>query len=203
MKLIAGLGNPGATHLRNRHNIGFMAVDAIAESHDIVPFRERHGGLAATGRVNGTSVMLLKPLTFMNESGRAVGAALRYHRMDSEDLIVIHDEIDLAPGKVRIKTGGGIAGHNGLRSIRAHVGDDFQRVRIGVGHPGERHRVTGYVLGNFRAEDAAWRDPLLERLADALPDLLDGDESRFASRIGARGTVLQPGENRNLGRESV
>ena len=175
----------------------------LRENHDIGPFRERHGGLAATGRVNGSSVMLLKPLTFMNESGRAVGAALRYHRMDPEDLIVIHDEIDLAPGKVRIKTGGGIAGHNGLRSIRAHVGDDFQRIRIGVGHPGERDRVTGHVLGNFRAEDAAWRDPLLERLADALPDLLEGDESRFASRIGAQNAAAGSGGKRNPGSESV
>ena len=185
MKLIAGLGNPGASHHRNRHNIGFMAIDAIAEGHGIGPFRERHGGLTATGQVDGRSILLLKPLTFMNESGRAVGAALRYHRIAPGGLIVIHDEIDLAPGKVRVKTGGGIAGHNGLRSIRAHVGDGFQRIRIGVGHPGDRNRVTGYVLGNFRTEDAAWRDPLLERIAEALPALLDGDEARFASRVGA------------------
>ena len=189
MKLIAGLGNPGSSHARNRHNVGFMAVDAIADLHGFGPFRERHAGLAASGQVNGSRIMLLKPLTFMNESGRSVGSALRYYRMGPEDLIVIHDEIDLAPGRVRVKSGGGIAGHNGLRSIRAHVGDGFQRVRIGVGHPGGRERVTGHVLGDFRAEDLAWRDALLARIAESLPDLLDGDESRFASRLGASPAV--------------
>lgn len=185
MKLIAGLGNPGPSHARNRHNIGFLAVDAIADRHGIGAFRERHAGLAASGQVRGDRVLLLKPLTFMNESGRSVGSALRYHRMGPDDLIVIHDEIDLPPGRVRVKTGGGIAGHNGLRSIRAHVGDGFQRVRIGVGHPGERERVTGHVLGNFRAEDMAWRDSLLERIAEYLPELLEGDEALFVSRLGA------------------
>ena len=176
-----------------------MAVDAIAEGHGIGPFRERHGGLTATGHVDGRSILLLKPLTFMNESGRAVGAALRYHRIAPGDLIVIHDEIDLAPGKVRVKTGGGIAGHNGLRSIRAHVGDGFKRIRIGVGHPGDRNRVTGYVLGNFQTEDAAWRDPLLERISEALPALLDGDEPRFASRIGADRAASRRAEARPAG----
>ena len=184
MKMIAGLGNPGASHCRNRHNIGYMAVDAIADSHGIGPFRERHGGLAATGRINGGSVMLLKPLTFMNESGRAVGAALRYYKMAPEDLIVIHDEIDLAPGKVRFKCGGGIAGHNGLRSVRSHVGNQFHRIRIGVGHPGGSDRVAGYVLGNFLDEDAAWRGLVLSSIAAALPALLEGDEARFASQVG-------------------
>ena len=192
MKLIAGLGNPGPSHAHNRHNIGFLAVDAIADRHGVGPFRERHAGLAASGQMRGGRVLLLRPLTFMNESGRSVGSALRYHRMGPEDLIVIHDEIDLPPGRVRVKTGGGIAGHNGLRSIRAHVGDGFQRVRIGVGHPGERERVTGHVLGNFRAEDMAWRDSLLERIAEYLPELLEGDESLFASRLGAPESAPSP-----------
>ncbi len=199
MKLIAGLGNPGPTHARNRHNVGFMAVDAIAERHGIGPFRSRHGGLAATGRVDGTSVMLLKPQTYMNHSGRSVGAALRYHRMSTDDLIVIHDEIDLAPGKVRVKIGGGIAGHNGLRSVRAHVGDSFRRVRIGVGHPGDANRVTGHVLGNFDAEDAAWRDELLERVAEGMPALLSGDESRFASGLGLSAEGDRRGKRRAPG----
>jgi len=181
MKLVVGLGNPGAGYRRNRHNVGFMAVDAIASRHDVGPFRQRHAGEFAVGRIGDMQVALLKPLTYMNESGRSAAAALRWHKLPLGDLLVIHDEIALAPGRVRAKIGGGAAGHNGVRSGAGHVGAGFQRVRNGVGHPGERDRVVGHVLGDFRASDSDWLDPLLERLADAFPLLLAGDDSRFLS----------------------
>ena len=196
MKLVAGLGNPGSAYRRHRHNVGFMAVDAIAEWHGFGPFRSHRGALEASGRIEGCRVLLVKPQTFMNESGRPIGAILRYHRLAPEDLVVIHDEIDLAPGRVRVKSGGGIAGHNGLRSIRQHVGDRFDRIRIGVGHPGDRNRVTGHVLGDFRAADADWRDPVLQRIAEALPLLLRGEAAPFAGRVGgapAGGGASSPG----------
>src|SRR5450432_1950622 len=149
MRLLVGLGNPGPEYARNRHNVGFMALDTIARRHGIGPWRRRFKGVAAEGRLGDERVTLLMPETFMNDSGRAVGEAAHFLKIDVGDIAVFHDEIELPPAKVRVKTGGGIAGHNGLRSITAHVGNDYRRVRIGVGHPGAKELVHNYVLGNF------------------------------------------------------
>ena len=149
MKLLTGLGNPGAQYAGHRHNIGFMALDRIAGDHGFSPWRAKFQGEIAEGRFGSEKVVLLKPGTFMNESGRAVRAAVDFHKLDASDVVVFHDELDLAPGKVRLKTGGGHAGHNGLRSIHAHLGPDYDRVRLGIGHPGHKDRVAGYVLHDF------------------------------------------------------
>ena len=149
MKLFVGLGNPGQDHALNRHNVGFMAVDAIAAAHGFADWRKRFDGLAAEGRLGQEQVLLFKPETFMNASGRAAGEAARFYKLDPAGIVVFHDELDLAPGKIRVKTGGGMAGHNGLRSMTAHIGNEYVRVRIGIGHPGRSDRVKGYVLHNF------------------------------------------------------
>jgi len=182
MLVIAGLGNPGARHARNRHNIGFMAVDAIAERGRFGPLRARHHGLAAEGLIGETRVVLLKPQTYMNESGRSVGAALRYAKLDLSALIVIHDELDLAPGKVRVKVGGGDAGHNGLRSITAHLGPDYKRVRIGIGHPGDKALVHHYVLSDFAKSEAGWVEAVCRAIAEASPLLVAGQDASFQNK---------------------
>lgn len=183
MKLLIGLGNPGARYARNRHNIGFMAVEAIAERHGIGPWRRRFQGEAAEGRIGGEKVLLLKPQTYMNESGRAAGEAARFFKLSPADMIVFHDELDLAPGKVKVKQGGGHAGHNGLKSLTAHCGAEFWRVRIGIGHPGDKSKVTAHVLGDFAKADSDWLDPLLEAMADAAPALVSGNETKFVSDV--------------------
>ena len=182
MLVIAGLGNPGAQHARNRHNVGFMAVDAIAEAGRFGPFRARYQGLAADGLIGETRVILLKPQTYMNESGRSVGAALRYAKLDLSALIVIHDELDLAPGKVRVKVGGGDAGHNGLRSITAHLGPDYKRVRIGIGHPGDKALVHHYVLSDFAKSEAGWVETVCRAIAEAAPLLAAGQDASFQNK---------------------
>jgi peptidyl-tRNA hydrolase, PTH1 family len=182
MLVIAGLGNPGAQHARNRHNVGFMAVDAIAEAGRFGPFRARYQGLAADGLIGETRVVLLKPETYMNESGRSVGAALRYAKLDLSALIVIHDELDLAPGKVRVKVGGGDAGHNGLRSITAHIGSDYKRVRIGIGHPGDKALVYRYVLSDFAKSEAGWVEAVGRAIAEAAPLLAAGRNASFQNK---------------------
>ena len=183
MKLIVGLGNPGAKYARNRHNVGFLALDAISAAHGFAIWRSKFQGQIAEGRLGAEKVLLLKPETFMNLSGDSVQAALAFHKLAPADLIVLHDEIDLPPGQVRIKTGGGAAGHNGLRSIAGHVGPDFQRVRIGVGHPGDKRLVSNYVLGDFAKDEAGWLDPLLSALAKAAPDLAAGETARFLAAL--------------------
>lgn len=182
MLVIAGLGNPGARHARNRHNVGFMAVDAIAEAGRFGPFRARYQGLAADGLVGDARVMLLKPETYMNESGRSVGTALRYLKLDLGDLIVIHDDLDLAPGKVRVKVGGGDAGHNGLRSITAHLGPDYKRVRIGIGHPGDKALVYNYVLNDFDKSETGWVEAVCRAIAGAAPLLVAGRDASFQNK---------------------
>jgi peptidyl-tRNA hydrolase, PTH1 family len=182
MLVIAGLGNPGAHHARNRHNIGFMAADAIAAEHRFGPFRARHHGLAAEGMIGATRIILIKPQTFMNDSGRSVGEALRFLKLDISALIVIHDELDLAPGKVRVKVGGGNAGHNGLHSISAHVGNDYRRVRIGVGHPGDKALVYHYVLSDFAKAEAGWVEVVCRAIADAASLLVEGRDASFQNR---------------------
>ncbi len=183
MLLLVGLGNPGAAYTKNRHNIGFMAVDEIVRRHSFATYRARFHGLVAAGSVAGARLLALKPKTFVNDSGRSVAAAMRYHRLDVRDLIVLHDDLDLKPGKIRVKRGGGHAGHKGLRNIDAHIGRDYLRVRIGIGHPGEKTRVTGYVLRNFTKADRPWLEATVGAVAEALPLLIGGDESGFMNKI--------------------
>jgi PTH1 family peptidyl-tRNA hydrolase len=182
MLVIAGLGNPGAGHAHNRHNIGFMAIDAIAATHAFGRFRARHQGLAGEGLIGGARVTLIKPQTYMNDSGRSVGEALRFSKLDLSALIVIHDELDLAPAKVRVKVGGGDAGHNGLRSITAHVGNAYKRVRIGIGHPGDKALVYNYVLSDFAKSEAGWVEAVCRAIADAAPFLVAGQDASFQNK---------------------
>ncbi|MEX0285232.1 MAG: aminoacyl-tRNA hydrolase [Paracoccaceae bacterium] len=186
MKLIVGLGNPGAKYAGNRHNIGFMAVDRIAEDHGFAPWRGKFQGALTEGRLGTEKVLLLKPETFMNNSGQSVGEAMRFYKLAPEDIVVLHDEIDLAPGKVRFKSGGGHAGHNGLRSIHAHVGDSYDRVRIGVGHPGRKEAVPGYVLRDFAKADQDWVEDVLRGIADGAPHLAAGDGGKFMNAVALR-----------------
>jgi PTH1 family peptidyl-tRNA hydrolase len=183
MRLIVGLGNPGARYERNRHNIGFMAVDAIVRRHSFPAFRPRFKGEFAEGTIAGEKVMLLKPQTFMNDSGEAVGAAARFYKIAPHEIAVIYDDLDLAEGKVRVKRGGGSAGHNGIRSIDALFGNDYWRVRIGIGHPGVKELVLAYVLQNFPMEDMAWVGPVLDAIAQAAPLLVADDASGFMTKV--------------------
>ena len=193
MKLFVGLGNPGAQYARQRHNVGFMALDRIAETHSFGAWRKRFQGETAEGTLRGERVVLLKPSTYMNESGRSVGEAARFLKIPLEDISVFHDEIDLAPGKLKVKVGGGNAGHNGLRSISAHLGNDYTRVRIGVGHPGARDAVAHYVLHDFaKAEYADWLDVVLDGMADAAPWLAKGDAARFLSHVALKMRSEEP-----------
>jgi PTH1 family peptidyl-tRNA hydrolase len=183
MLLIVGLGNPGGDYARHRHNVGFMAADAIHRRHGFAPWRRRFRGEVAEGSLAGTKALILKPQTFMNESGRAVGEAMNFFKLSPADVLVIHDEVDLPPAKIRMKAGGGVAGHNGLKSIGAAIGPDFRRLRIGVGHPGDKERVPGYVLHDFSKADLKWLEPLLEAIADNAPLVADGKDSTFANRL--------------------
>lgn len=183
MILLVGLGNPGAKYERNRHNVGFMAADAIVRRHSFSPPRARFQGTVSEGMFDGEKVIVLKPTTYMNESGRAVGEAMRFYKLTPADVVVFYDELDLEPGKVRIKTGGGAAGHNGIRSIASHIGPDFRRVRIGIGHPGAKDRVLGYVLGDFAKADTTWVEPMLDAMADAAPLLAEGKDATFANKV--------------------
>ncbi len=186
MKLFAGLGNPGAKHACNRHNIGFMALDRIAADHGFAPWRTRFQGLVTEGVVEGVKVVLLKPQTYMNLSGQSVGEALRYLKLPLAALTVFHDELDLAPGKLRVKPGGGHAGHNGLRSIHGHLGDGYARVRLGIGHPGHKDAVAGYVLHDFAKADEGWLDPLLVGVSDGIGALVRDDPARFLNTVALR-----------------
>jgi PTH1 family peptidyl-tRNA hydrolase len=186
VRLVVGLGNPGTEHARNRHNVGFMAADAIAAAHGFGPWRSKFRGLVAEGRLGPEKVLLLKPATYMNLSGDSVRAALQFYKLEPGDVIVLHDELDLAPGRVRVKTGGGTAGHNGLRSLGAHIGPEFVRVRIGIGHPGDKRLVSPYVLGDFAKADADWLDDLLRGIADGAPALVSGDTASFLDAIVGR-----------------
>jgi peptidyl-tRNA hydrolase, PTH1 family len=183
MRLLVGLGNPGTRYAGNRHNIGFMAVEAIARRHGFSPWRRRFQGVATEGTLAGEKVLLLLPGTFMNESGNAVAEAAHFYKIGMDDIVVFHDEIDLPPAKVRVKTGGGIAGHNGLRSISSHVGNDYHRVRIGVGHPGVKELVHNYVLGDFAKAERPWVEALCDILADNAALLAKGDDASFQNKV--------------------
>ncbi len=186
MKLIVGLGNPGPKYARNRHNIGFMVLDQIAADHDFPAWKSKHQGAVSEGRFGSDRAVLLKPETFMNKSGDSVGASMRFYKLEPEDVIVLHDEIDLAPGKVRWKQGGGHAGHNGLRSVHAHIGADYARVRLGVGHPGHKDAVPGYVLRDFPKADEGWLDNVIRGCADGAPHLATGDGPKFMNAVALR-----------------
>ena len=189
MQIWAGLGNPGAQYAMQRHNVGFMAVDAIAEVHDFEPWKKQFQGWAAAGRIGPERILLLKPATFMNESGRAIGEALRFYTLEPEDVTAFYDELDLEPFRVKVKRGGGAAGHNGIRSTIQHLGDGFRRVRIGIGHPGHKDRVTGYVLGNYSKAEI---DPLSDMLGAVAAEaawLAAGDDVRFMNDVAVR---MQP-----------
>jgi PTH1 family peptidyl-tRNA hydrolase len=183
MLLLVGLGNPGARYIGNRHNIGFMAVQAIAKRHGIGPWRRRFQGVACEGPIGGERVLLLLPGTYMNESGRAVGEASQFYKLPPETTTVFHDEIELPPGKVRVKVGGGIAGHNGLRSIKEHIGNDYRRVRIGVGHPGHKDLVEHYVLSDFARSEWPWVEALVDILADNVDLLVRGEDASFQNKV--------------------
>jgi PTH1 family peptidyl-tRNA hydrolase len=183
MLLIAGLGNPGAHYAKNRHNIGFMAVGRIAAARRIGPFRSRFQGLIAEGPIGGDRVALLLPQTYMNDSGQSVGEALRFYKLGIESLIVMHDELDLAPTKVRVKVGGGVAGHNGLRSVTAHVGNDYKRVRLGIGHPGDKALVYNFVLGDFFKSEWPWVEAVCDAVADAVEFLVAGQDASFQNKV--------------------
>jgi PTH1 family peptidyl-tRNA hydrolase len=186
MQIWVGLGNPGAQYALHRHNVGFMAADLVAETHRFSPWAKKFRSLVAEGRIGRHRILLVKPQTFMNDSGDAVQQALRFYKLDTDALTVFHDELDLAPMKVKVKLGGGTAGHNGLRSIDASLGPDFRRVRIGIGHPGHKDRVTGYVLSNYAKSELEPLSDLLAALSSEAEWLADGDDARFMSEVALR-----------------
>jgi PTH1 family peptidyl-tRNA hydrolase len=183
VQVIVGLGNPGNKYVHNRHNIGFMAVDRIAQDHDFTPWRNRFQGQCSEGRLGPEKVILLKPSTFMNRSGQSVGEAMRFFKMTAEDVTVIHDELDLVPGKARVKSGGGHAGHNGLRSIHGHIGEAYNRVRLGIGHPGRKELVSGYVLHDFAKADADWLEDVMCGISNGAAALAAGDTGQFMNAV--------------------
>jgi len=186
MKLFVGLGNPGSKHARNRHNIGYMAVDRIAGDHGFGPWKSKFQGRISEGRLSGEKLLLLKPETFMNLSGQSVGEAMRFYKLDPGDVTVFQDELDLVPGKVRVKQGGGHAGHNGLRSLHGHIGEDYARVRLGIGHPGRKELVAHYVLHDFARADEQWLSDLLQGISDGVAHLAAGDSGKFMNAVALR-----------------
>ena len=192
MQIFAGLGNPGGKYARHRHNVGFMAVDRIASEHGFGPWRQKFQAEIAEGRLGGDKVLLMKPQTYMNLSGQAVGEAMRFYKLEPPDVTAFHDELDLSPGRVRVKRGGGHAGHNGLRSLHQHVGDAYRRVRIGIGHPGHKDLVSAYVLHDFAAADGEWLDDVLRGIADGAPHLAGGHDGRFMNAVAQRAQPQRP-----------
>ena len=183
MRLFVGLGNPGSDYAKNRHNIGFMAVDEIVHRYSFAPFRSKFQGQLCEGKIAGQKVLILKPTTYMNESGKAVQAVMAFYKLPIQDIIVFHDEMDLVAGKIRMKTGGGHAGHNGVRSIQSHIGSGFQRVRLGVGHPGDKEKVVGHVLKDFSKADQQWLDKMIEAIGENADLLIKGEDSGFMSKV--------------------
>ena len=198
MLLLVGLGNPGPKYEKNRHNIGFMAVDDIVRRHSFGPWKARFHGQIAEGRLGGEKVLALKPTTFMNESGRAVGEALRFYKLEAADVIVIYDELDVAPGKIKVKQGGGHGGHNGLRSLDAHIGKEYWRVRLGIGHPGDKAKVHGHVLGDFAKAELPTTERVIDAVSGALPALIEEGAPAFSTKAAL---VLKPPQNQSRGKE--
>ena len=197
MLLFVGLGNPGSQYVGNRHNVGFMVVQAIAKRHNMSPWRRRFQGVAVEGPLGGERALLLLPGTYMNESGRAVAEAAHFYKLGLPDIVVVHDEIDLAPGKVRVKTGGGNAGHNGLRSITEHIGNDYRRVRIGVGHPGDKDLVQHYVLSDFAKSERGWVEALIGILADNAELIARDEDASFQNKVHLAMVAKGFGDERN------
>jgi PTH1 family peptidyl-tRNA hydrolase len=183
MALLVGLGNPGPTYAKHRHNVGFMAVDEIVRRHGFGPWRARFEGVACDGQIGAVKVVALKPHTYMNDSGQSVQAALRFYKIEPERVVAFYDELDLLPGRVKVKRGGGSGGHNGIRSLDAHIGPEYWRVRIGIGHPGHKDLVSGYVLHDFAKADGVWLTPLLDAIAAEAPRLVAGDETGFMTKV--------------------
>ena len=183
MLLIIGLGNPGGQYSKNRHNIGFMAVDQIVRRHEFSAFRAKFQGEVAEGKIGNKKALALKPMTYMNESGRSVSQAVKFYKINPNNVIIIHDELDLAAGKLRVKSGGGHGGHNGLRSIHAQIGPDYRRIRLGIGHPGDKSKVTSHVLKNFAKEDSEWLDLELDAIARHFINLADCDDAKFMTAV--------------------
>ena len=183
MLLVVGLGNPDPEHAWNRHNVGFMVVDGIAQRYRFASYRNRFRGLISHGEIESERVAIFKPTSFMNESGRAVSQALRFFKLSLSQVVIVHDDLDLVPGKVRAKTGGSAAGHNGLRSIDSHIGKEYRRIRLGIGHPGDKAMVTKYVLSDFAKDEQSWLDRVIPAVADAIPFILRGDEAGFTNKI--------------------
>jgi peptidyl-tRNA hydrolase, PTH1 family len=203
MLLIVGLGNPGRRYAGHRHNIGFMAADEIHRRHRFTPWRARFEGEISEGQLGGDKVLLLKPATYMNESGRSVGQAMRFYKLQPKDVVVIYDELDLPPGKLRMKAGGSTAGHKGLRSIESHIGKDFRRMRLGIGHPGSKELVNGYVLHDFAKSDEEWREPLLLAVAENIALLATGEDATFMNRIHlATAAEMEDGSSQPVGKPS-
>jgi len=206
MRLLVGLGNPGERYAGNRHNIGFLALQETAKRHGIGPWRRRFQGVACEGLIGGERALLLLPGTFMNESGRAVAEAAHFYKLPLGDVTVFHDEIDLPPAKVRVKIGGGIAGHNGLRSISEHIGNDYRRVRIGVGHPGSKDKVQHYVLSDFAKSERGWVEALTAILADNAELIVRGEDASFANKVHlamvAKGFGEVTSDDRNADQET-
>lgn len=192
MFLIVGLGNPGAKYADNRHNIGFMAVDEIVRRHKFSDFKSKFQGNICEGTIDGVKTLVLKPTTFMNDSGRSVGEVCRFYKIPPEDVVVIYDELDLAPGKLRIKKGGGSGGHNGIKSIDAHIGKDYRRVRLGIGHPGDKKLVSGYVLHDFAKADYIWLEPLLDAVANCADTLVKGEDANFSNKLALQLNSNEP-----------
>ncbi len=192
MLLIVGLGNPGPQYAGHRHNAGFMVLDAIARAHRFGPWRRKFEGDLSEGALGGEKALLLKPMTYMNESGRSVQAAVQFYKISLDDLVVVHDELDLQGGKIRMKRGGGDAGHNGLRSITAALGSDYRRLRIGIGHPGVKELVAGYALHDFSKAERQWLDPLIDAIAESAPLLADGDDQGVMNRVAVLTRPSEP-----------
>lgn len=199
MRLVVGLGNPGEKYAHNRHNIGFMAADEIVRRHSFSPWRAKFQGELSEGSIGGEKVLVIKPQTFMNESGRSVAEVVKFYKIDVEDVIVLHDELDLVPGKVRVKRGGGHAGHNGLRSIHSVIGEGYGRIRLGIGHPGDKDRVTGHVLNDFAKDDAKWLEPLLVEVADNMDLVFSEKDADFMTNVAR--AVPQTPKNKNNNNE--
>ena len=197
IRLLVGLGNPGSKYENHRHNVGFMAADEIVRRYNFSGPQSKYKGDLYTGEIDGIKTLIIKPQTFMNNSGVSVQAAAAFFKIKPENIIVLYDELDLAPGKIKIKQGGGAGGHNGIRSIDSHLGKNYWRVRIGIGHPGDKERVTGHVLGNFSREDQKWLDNLLPVLADEAPHLVNKDMPQYMSRIALKTKPPKPKKNKD------